>query len=113
MAGLLGTMIALRNWDAFNGTRFTMAMIFSVWICDTAAYTFGTLWGKKKLIERISPKKTVVGFVGGIVGSFISFYVMNDIGLIQYELDVLQLILLTCIVAVSYTHLTLPTIYSV
>ena len=100
VAGLLGTMIALRNWDAFNGTRFTMAMIFSVWICDTAAYTFGTLWGKKKLIERISPKKTVVGFVGGIIGSFVSFYVMNDIGLIQYELDVFQLILLTFIVGI-------------
>ena len=100
MAGLLGTMIALRNWDAFNGTRFTMAMIFSVWICDTAAYTFGTLWGKKKLIERISPKKTVVGFVGGIIGSFVSFYVLNDIGLLHYELDLFQLILLTFIVGI-------------
>ncbi|MBT3796432.1 MAG: phosphatidate cytidylyltransferase, partial [Candidatus Marinimicrobia bacterium] len=27
VAGLLGTMIALRNWDSFNGSRFTMAMI--------------------------------------------------------------------------------------
>lgn len=100
VAGLLGTMIALRNWDALNGARFTMAMIFSVWICDTAAYTFGILWGKKKLIERISPKKTIVGFIGGIVGSFVSFYVMNNLGFIQYELNGLHLITLTFIVGV-------------
>ena len=41
-----------------------------------------------------------MGFVGGIIGSFVSFYVMNDIGLIQYELDVFQLILLTFIVGI-------------
>ncbi len=35
VAGLLGTMIALRNWDSLNGARFTMAMIFTVWICDS------------------------------------------------------------------------------
>ena len=38
--------------------------------------------------------------MGGIIGSFVSFYVMNDIGLIQYELDVFQLILLTFIVGI-------------
>lgn len=97
IAGLLGTMIALRNLDLINGTRFTMAMIFSVWICDSAAYTFGTIWGKKKLIERISPKKTVVGFVGGIFGSFFAFYVMNTIGFIQSDLNSTHLLILTFI----------------
>jgi len=100
VAVLLGTMIAVRNWDELNGTRFTMSMIFSVWICDSAAYIFGILWGKKKLIERISPKKTVVGFVGGIIGAFASFYVMDMIGFIQYVLSPLQVLILTFIVGV-------------
>ncbi len=78
----------------------TMAMIFSVWICDTMAYIFGILWGKKKLIERISPKKTVVGFLGGIVGAFVSFYVMNNLNFIQFELNGLHLLTLTFIVGV-------------
>ncbi len=77
-----------------------MAMIFSVWICDTAAYIFGILWGKKKLIERISPKKTIVGFLGGIVGAFVSLYVMNNLGFIQFELNGLHLLTLTFIVGV-------------
>jgi len=113
IAILLGTMIALRNWDALNGSRFTMSMIFSVWICDSCAYVFGMLWGKKKLIERVSPKKTVVGFVGGIVGSFVSFYLMNMNGFsfvsfylmnmngfIQYDLSLVNIIILTIIVGV-------------
>jgi phosphatidate cytidylyltransferase len=75
-------------------------MIFSVWICDSASYIFGILWGKKKLIERISPKKTVVGFVCGIIGAFASFYVMNRIGFIQYVLSPLQVLILTFIVGV-------------
>lgn len=100
VAGLLGTMIALRNWDSLNGSRFTMAMIFSVWVCDSCAYAFGMLWGKKKLIERISPKKTIVGFVAGIIGSFLSFYFMNNIGFIQIELNTLQLVILTIIVGI-------------
>ena len=58
------------------------------------------LWGKKKLIERVSPKKTVVGFVGGIVGSFVSFYLMNMNGFIQYDLSLVNIIILTLIVGV-------------
>ena len=100
IAGLLGTMIALRNWDSFNGTRFTMAMIFSVWLCDSCAYTFGMLWGKKKLIERVSPKKTIVGFVAGILGSFLSFYFMDNIGFIKIELNLIHLLILTFIVGI-------------
>ena len=100
IAVLLGTMIALRNWDSFNGTRFTMAMIFTVWLCDSCAYTFGMLWGKKKLIERISPKKTIVGFIAGIIGSFISFYFMDKVGFIQIELNLIHLLILTFIVGI-------------
>ena len=100
VAGLLGSMIALRNWDNFNGSNFTMSMIFSVWICDSCAYTFGMLFGKKKLIERISPKKTIVGFIAGIIGSFLSFYFMNTIGFIHIELNLSHLLILTFIVGI-------------
>ena len=100
VAVLLGTLIALRNWDSMNGANFTFSMIISVWICDSAAYTFGMLWGKKKLIERISPKKTVVGFLGGIFGSFLSFYIMNELNFIHYNLSFSHIIILTIITGV-------------
>ncbi|MFA5557254.1 MAG: phosphatidate cytidylyltransferase [Flavobacteriaceae bacterium] len=36
-----------------------------IWINDTFAYLIGKTFGKHKLLERISPKKTVEGFLGG------------------------------------------------
>jgi phosphatidate cytidylyltransferase len=42
--------------------------IFSIiWINDSFAYVFGKNFGKHKLMKRISPKKTIEGFVGGLV----------------------------------------------
>lgn len=41
---------------------------------DTGAYFFGRFFGKRKLIERVSPKKTVEGFFGGcLTGTMLSF----------------------------------------
>lgn len=36
---------------------------------DTMAYVFGMLMGKNKLLPRLSPKKTVEGFIGGGVST--------------------------------------------
>ncbi len=77
-----------------------MSMIVTVWICDSAAYTFGKLWGKQKLIERISPNKTVVGFIGGIMGAFLSFYIMDQLGFIYQSLTIVDILILSFIVGV-------------
>ena len=45
---LFSSMIALRQYDSYHGTQFTLTMLISVWICDSFAYTFGKLFGKKK-----------------------------------------------------------------
>lgn len=41
---------------------------FSPWFCDVCAYFAGSLWGRRRLIPKLSPKKTVAGFLGGAVG---------------------------------------------
>ncbi|MEG1061094.1 MAG: phosphatidate cytidylyltransferase [Oscillospiraceae bacterium] len=52
--------------------RFMIIMAMCLgWICDTFAFIFGKLFGKKKLCPEISPNKTVAGAVGGIVGTAI------------------------------------------
>lgn len=38
-----------------------------IWCNDTFAYICGKLLGKHKLYEKISPKKTIEGFVGGLI----------------------------------------------
>lgn len=43
-----------------------------VWSNDSFAYLVGKNFGKRKLLERISPKKTVEGFIGGFLGSIIA-----------------------------------------
>lgn len=56
-----------------------LGMFFLIWTNDTFAYLTGRFIGKTKLFERISPKKTWEGTIGGIVFtfgvSFLIFYV--------------------------------------
>ena len=48
---------------------FLIWLVFlTAWMTDTFAYTFGMLFGKHKLIPNVSPKKSVEGAVGGVVG---------------------------------------------
>lgn len=44
-----------------------LALFVFLWVNDTAAYFIGSLIGKHKLIEHISPKKSVEGFIAGIL----------------------------------------------
>lgn len=46
-----------------------MADLLSSWGCDTSAYCVGMLLGKHKLAPVLSPKKSIEGAVGGVVGS--------------------------------------------
>lgn len=64
--GLFSNMLYLPGTHEFNGKILLCFFIF-IWVADTGAYCAGTLFGKHKLIPRISPKKSVEGLVGGIV----------------------------------------------
>ncbi len=41
------------------------------WTTDTFAYFSGMMFGKRKLLPRVSPKKTIEGSIGGFVASFV------------------------------------------
>jgi phosphatidate cytidylyltransferase len=54
-------------------------ILLIIWSNDTFAYIFGKNFGKRKLFEKISPKKTIEGFLGGLfsgilVSVFLSIY---------------------------------------
>ncbi len=50
----------------------TLSIFILIWCNDTFAYLTGRLIGKHKLFERISPKKTWEGFIGGVVFAMIA-----------------------------------------
>ena len=52
------------------GGRFHVWLIFLCsWGCDTCAYCVGVLIGKHKMAPVLSPKKSVEGAVGGVIGA--------------------------------------------
>jgi len=54
--------------DFGDGGKYIYLLIFvGAWITDIFAYFCGRLFGKHKLIEDVSPKKTVEGSIGGII----------------------------------------------
>lgn len=73
-------------------TSYLVASVFAlIWINDTFAFIVGKSIGKHKLLERISPKKTVEGFIGGLVFSCIAsvfIYKITDLLNIQLWITV-------------------------
>jgi len=65
---LIASLVGLR--DRFGVAWVILAFVVS-WANDTFAYFAGHAFGKHKLYERISPKKTWEGFAGGLVGSVV------------------------------------------
>lgn len=53
------------------GIYIVWLIFISSWICDTCAYLVGMTIGKHKLAPVLSPKKSIEGAVGGVVGSAI------------------------------------------
>ena len=79
---LLGSVIALRNLDTVYSTYFTVIMVVAIWICDSVAYIFGMKWGQKKIFPRVSPNKSWVGSIAGLVSTFIVFYGLRVQGIL-------------------------------
>lgn len=52
--------------------KIIISIFILIWTNDTFAYIVGKSIGKHKLIEKISPKKTIEGFIGGIIFSVIA-----------------------------------------
>ena len=57
------------------GLSLMILGLCGAWIADSGAYFAGTFLGKHKLCPEISPKKTVEGFVGGILTTGVVFVV--------------------------------------
>ena len=52
--------------NTFN-PKIIISIFILIWTNDTMAFVVGKSIGKRKLFERVSPKKTIEGFLGGAV----------------------------------------------
>jgi phosphatidate cytidylyltransferase len=59
----IAAMAVMANFSKW----FLLSMFVLVWVNDTFAYLTGSMLGRHKLWERISPKKSWEGFIGGAV----------------------------------------------
>lgn len=52
-----------------NGIVLVWLILISAWGCDTCAYCVGKLVGRRKIFPLLSPKKTLGGCIGGVIGA--------------------------------------------
>ena len=58
--------------------KIIIGLFILIWTNDTFAYIIGKSIGKHKLFEKISPKKTVEGFFGGLIFAIFAGYLISS-----------------------------------
>jgi phosphatidate cytidylyltransferase len=81
-----------------NGFILLLALFLLTWAYDTGAYFIGKRFGRIKLNEKISPKKTVEGLVGGLIFTVV---IAILIGEFYINLNILYSIVLGIIISFS------------
>jgi phosphatidate cytidylyltransferase len=57
-----------------HGGALLVDVLVATFLCDTAAYGAGRLFGSRKITPRLSPNKTLEGLIGGFVGGTLGFW---------------------------------------
>jgi phosphatidate cytidylyltransferase len=74
--------LSLMNIAAYDGGKYNFEIILGslliLWASDTGAYFAGTRFGKRKLFERISPKKSWEGFFGGAALALVITFIFTQ-----------------------------------
>lgn len=77
-----------------HGIYIVWLVFIASWVCDTAAYFVGVLFGKHKMAPVLSPKKSIEGGIGGICGAalfgFLYAFVLQKVGVTFVAGDVLK-----------------------
>lgn len=98
---LLFMNIGFFKYDEYSH-QLILGYLLIIWMHDTGAYGFGVTFGKRRMLERISPKKSWEGEVGGIVFGVITVILWAK-GHSSSLLDLHQWIILAIIIMVTGT----------
>ena len=89
---LVGSLVIFFSMSNVLGTYdplIILSFLSLIWISDSAAYVFGVSFGKRPLLKSVSPKKSIEGFIGGVIFSILlslvfSFYININFSLVQW-----------------------------
>jgi len=83
--------------------KLLLTTFIIIWASDSFAYLTGRNFGRHKLAEKISPKKTIEGVLGGLVGSLMVAYLIYQYSGWFLMLNLGQFFLLTIIIVIFGT----------
>lgn len=92
----VGLPFSILNYLAFPFSdqlfhpELVMGIFVMIWANDTGAYLVGVKWGKHRLFERISPKKSWEGSIGGLISAILVGWIISmvcsDLSLLHWEI---------------------------
>lgn len=84
-----------------DGTHYIWLVFIIAFGTDTFAYLIGSLFGKHKLYEKVSPKKSIEGAIGGILGSALLAALYSMI----FNLNSISLLIIMAIIASVFSQM--------
>ena len=81
-------VLTINNFE--RGSIYVWNIFIVAFLTDTFAYFTGYLFGKHKLIPKVSPKKTIEGSIGGIIGSTVGCMIFGYL----FNLDMTTMIII-------------------
>ena len=81
--GYVALPVAMLNGImSITAPRLLLGLFIFIWLYDTGAYCVGMLLGRHRLFERISPKKSWEGVIGGVMlcvaGAYATYYWFDE-----------------------------------
>ncbi len=74
---LLSGFFNLAEEHKWRETGLLLGFFLILWIYDSGGYIFGSIFGKHRMLERISPKKSWEGFFGGALSGLLIAYIIS------------------------------------
>lgn len=96
---------SLLNIISFSGGVYShellLGFLLILWASDTGAYFIGTRFGKTKLFERVSPKKSWEGSIGGAIMALAMAFLISQF---STDLQPHQWIVISFIIVIGGTY---------
>lgn len=67
----------LAFWDSEFNPILVLGLFILTWVFDSFSYLFGVPLGYHKILSTISPKKSWEGFLGGMIATLLTSYIVS------------------------------------